>query len=34
MEKIDSLIKVWGSLIWKNDNFYNLVKTLEDTSKH
>ena len=34
MKQIDSLIKVWGSLIWKNDNFYDLVETLEDKSKH
>jgi len=33
MKKIDYLIKVWGSLIWKNESFYDLIETLEDISK-
>jgi len=33
MEKIDSLIKIWGSLILKNENFYDLVEILENTSE-
>lgn len=33
MRQIDSLIKVWGSLIWKNDFFYDLIDLLEQTSK-
>jgi len=33
MLKIDSLIKVWWSLISKDDDFKRLVLTLEDIAK-
>jgi len=33
MEKINSLIKIGGSLMEKSDNFYNLIESLEDNWK-